>query len=92
MLPLRLMEMSDQPILELLVRSTGQRQGQSQTQYWHYRLRDGTRRECCLTFVVLPLVDTLKVVDPSVVVVLARKDNSVEIAGVGIGNGVTCQD
>lgn len=72
--------MSDQPIRELLVRSTAR---VSTSKYNEMR---GEKQN--LTFVVLPLVNILKVVDTGVVVVLAREDNIVQVLRVGIGNGV----
>jgi hypothetical protein len=41
-----------------------------------------------LTLVVLPLVDVLKVVDPGVVVILAGEQEVIDVAGMGVRNGV----
>ena len=43
-----------------------------------------------LTFVVLPLVDILKVVDPRIVVILAGKHEVIDVAGMDVRNGVAC--
>jgi hypothetical protein len=74
------MLISDQPILEDLVRST------KKSSISGIRKADTVR----LTLVVIPLFDILKVVDPCIVVVLAGKQYGVEIARVSVGNGVTC--
>lgn len=78
--PARLMLRSDHPILELLVLSTAPFSlGRNR------RTRDLTGRH---TLVLLPLAHILEIIDSSVVVVLARKDDGVQIAGVDIGNGM----
>lgn len=77
--PERLMLMSDQPILEFLVRSTAKPSVPRQK-------FGGTS----LTLVVLPLLNILKVKDTGIVVVLAGKDDVVEISRVSVGNGVAC--
>ncbi len=77
--PDRLMLISDQPILELLVRSTAPQSD--------YQVGDagisGT-----LTRVVLPFLDILKVVQPGVVVVLAFEDGLIDTVGVDVSNGM----
>lgn len=40
------------------------------------------------TFVILPLLDILKVVDPGVVVILSRKHKIIHVAGMGVGDGM----
>lgn len=42
-----------------------------------------------LTLVVVPVVNSLKVEYTSIVVILAREDNGVEVSGVRVGDGVT---
>lgn len=75
--PERLMLISDQPILEFLVRSTRRMFSITSAKF-----------SGGLTFVVLPLLHIFKVIDASVVVILAREYNGVHIGGVGIGNRV----
>ena len=71
---------SDQPILELLVRSTK-------------RSVSGTVMHCMwsfgLTLVMVPVVDTLEVENSSVVVVLAGKYDVFQVPWVGVGDRVT---
>lgn len=44
-----------------------------------------------LTLVVLPLLDIFEVVYSGIVVVLARKDDSIDIPRVRIGDGMTLE-
>jgi hypothetical protein len=73
------MLISDQPILEFLVRSTTKHQ-------YH----DGGVGVTSLALVVLPLLDILKIKDTGIVVVLAREYDVVEISRVSVGDGVAC--
>lgn len=81
--PVRLILMSDQPILELVVRSTTT---VSLCRPLQLRGFSGSRSK--LTLVVLPFVHVLKVINTSIVVVLTREDNSIQVARVGISNRV----
>lgn len=47
------------------------------------------RELCAVKLVLLPLVNSLEVVDSCVIVVLTREDDSVHIAGVVVGDGVS---
>lgn len=47
-----------------------------------------TKAWLLLTFVVLPFLNILKIVDSRIVVILPREDDIVHIPGVGIGNGM----
>jgi hypothetical protein len=52
--------------------------------------RMGRVSNVALTFVVLPLVDVFKVIDPCVVVILPRENDVVDVARMGVRNGVAC--
>lgn len=41
-----------------------------------------------LTFVVLPFGNIFKIIDPSIVEILAGEDDGVQVPGMGIGNRV----
>lgn len=71
--------MSDQPIRELLVRSTVSVSG---------NLKENVLDR--LTLVVLPLVDILKVVDSRIVVVLAGEHDVINVARVRVRDRMAC--
>lgn len=73
------MLISDQPILECFVRSTGSSVSQNTCDTSFVKL----------TLVVLPVTNILKVVYTSIVVVLTGENDVVEVAGMGIGDCVT---
>jgi hypothetical protein len=77
--PDRLMLMSDQPILELFVRSTV---GVSALIIQSYSA-------VYLTLVVLPGLHIFEVVDPGIVVVLAWEYNCIHVSGMCISNRMT---
>lgn len=76
--PERLSATSDQPMRELLVRSTALVSSGAVTGHGF------------LTLVVLPPLDVLKIVDSSIIIVLAGEDDVVDVAGVRIGDWMTC--
>jgi hypothetical protein len=57
---------------------------------WEKKGREKGKREGRLTLVVFPLVDILKVVDPRIVVILPREHEVIDVAGMGVRNGMTC--
>lgn len=73
--PVMLRETSDQPILELFVRSTGRCQHATPQ-----------RRDTDLTFVLVPVRNIGEIIDSGVVKVLTREEDIIEVAGMGVGN------
>lgn len=75
------MLISDQPILEFLVRST-----EFMFSITSARLLGGR------TLVILPFLHIFKVIDASIVVILAGENDGVHVCWVCIGDRVACSD
>lgn len=74
--PSRLRLTSDQPILELFVRSTGLRKHHVEAGLLQARQ----------TFVLVPILDIIKVHDSDIIVILAGEDNSVQVERMCVRN------
>lgn len=76
--PCMLRETSDQPMRELLVRSTRDRLAESQV-----------AAGIGLTLILVPITNVLEIVNSSVVVVLPREDDRIKVPRMSIRNRMT---